>query len=70
MHRVRHDAHQLVRQLIEVDLVADMAVHNPFDFFLEPDAEEYPFEYAPLLKRDLEPFLQTESMTPLLAVPG
>jgi uncharacterized protein (DUF2126 family) len=49
---------------VEVDLVADMVVHNPFDFFLEPDAETYPFEYAKLLERDLEPFLETETATP------
>ena len=45
---------------IEVDLVAEMAVHNPFDFFLEPDAERYPFTYDADLARDLDPFLKRE----------
>ncbi len=32
---------------IEVDLVAEMAVLNPFDFFLEPYAQRFPFDYEP-----------------------
>jgi uncharacterized protein (DUF2126 family) len=42
---------------IEVDLVAEMAVLNPFDFFLEPYAEEYPFAYQGAEKRNLAPYL-------------
>jgi uncharacterized protein (DUF2126 family)/transglutaminase-like putative cysteine protease len=49
---------------VEVDLVADMAVLNPFDFFLEPSAETYPFTYEPWLARELLPFLETEPAAP------
>src|SRR5260221_5858868 len=42
---------------IEIDLVAEMAVLNPFDFFLEPSAEHYPFGYAPELAVELAPYL-------------
>jgi len=35
---------------VEVDLVAEMAVYNPFDFFLEPEAEKFPFVYADILE--------------------
>src|SRR6188508_207107 len=55
------------RFVVEVDLVADMAVRNPFDFFLEPEAEEFPFAYDPALRQDLEPFLAVEKPGPLVA---
>ncbi|HEX5048759.1 MAG TPA: transglutaminase family protein [Gammaproteobacteria bacterium] len=51
---------------VTVDLVADMAVRNPFDFFLEPEAEEFPFAYEPALRKDLEPFLVTMPAAPLM----
>ncbi len=51
---------------VTVDLVADMAVYNPFDFFLEPEAESYPFAYDRLTARDLEPYLETQEPGPLL----
>ncbi|MEP6970385.1 MAG: transglutaminase family protein, partial [Betaproteobacteria bacterium] len=51
---------------LTVDIVADMAVYNPFDFFLEPAAEQFPFEYDSLLKQELTPYLATEPMTPLV----
>jgi transglutaminase-like putative cysteine protease len=30
---------------VTIDLVVEMAVYNPFDFFLEPRAEKFPFTY-------------------------
>jgi len=52
---------------IEVDVVAEMAVINPFDFFLEPSAEQFPFAYAPESAHELAPFRLAEPATPLLA---
>src|ERR1700687_411648 len=52
--------------LVEVDLVAEMAVFNPFDFFLEPYAEKCPFTYDFASARELRPFLETEPLTPAL----
>ncbi len=49
---------------VTVDLVAEMAVYNPFDFFLEPDAEHFPFAYDPALSHELEPFLNKLPSSP------
>ena len=46
---------------VEVDLVAEMAVFNPFDFFLEPSAEKFPFVYEPELLVELAPYLRKAS---------
>jgi len=43
---------------VEVDLVAEMSVLNPFDFFLEPEAENFPFEYSKELRQELAPYLE------------
>jgi uncharacterized protein (DUF2126 family)/transglutaminase-like putative cysteine protease len=51
---------------IEVDLVAEMAVLNPFDFFLEPYAQHIPFDYEAAEKRDLAPYLTCLPLTPRL----
>ena len=50
---------------VEVDLVAEMAVFNPFDFFLEPEAEKFPFAYDHSLDNELAPFQRKCWLTPL-----
>src|SRR3546814_6145261 len=52
---------------VVVDLVADMAVNNPFDFFLEPDAEHFPFDYDPGLEQELAPFQRVDPPGRLLS---
>jgi uncharacterized protein (DUF2126 family)/transglutaminase-like putative cysteine protease len=52
---------------VTVDVVLDMAVYNPFDFFLEPYAEKFPFAYDALLKQELAPYLASDPLTPLLS---
>jgi uncharacterized protein (DUF2126 family)/transglutaminase-like putative cysteine protease len=51
---------------VTVDLVVEMAVYNPFDFFLEPSAEKFPFEYTGELAQELAPYLACEPLTPLV----
>ena len=52
---------------VTVDLVADMATINPFDFFLEPQAETWPFTYDHVLDAELAPFRVREPAGPHLA---
>ncbi|HTE14905.1 MAG TPA: transglutaminase family protein, partial [Burkholderiales bacterium] len=51
---------------ITVDLVADMTVVNPFDFFMESYADHFPFTYRDELAKDLTPYLSIEERGPLL----
>jgi uncharacterized protein (DUF2126 family)/transglutaminase-like putative cysteine protease len=58
---------ELTRELrIEVDLIAEMSVFNPFDFFLAPYAERFPFKYESNDRRELAPYLIKSPPTPLL----
>ncbi len=52
---------------VEVDLVAEMAVYNPFDFFIEPAAERFPFSYDSTLANELEPYQRCLPLTPEFA---
>ena len=51
---------------ITVDLVADMTVINPFDFFVDPAAERFPFAYSNENFRELTPYLEQVAPTPRL----
>ncbi|MDB5547206.1 MAG: transglutaminase-like [Tardiphaga sp.] len=52
---------------IEVDFTAEMTVINPFDFFVEPYAETFPFAYPDELRLELEPYLHTVPVEPRFA---
>ena len=52
---------------IEVDLVADMTVYNPFDFFVEEQAETWPFQYPEALRDDLSIYMTPEPAGPRLS---
>ena len=43
---------------IDVEIIADLITLNPFDFFVEESATNYPFEYKKSLKKELKPYLK------------
>ncbi len=51
---------------IHVEVIAEMTVINPFDFFLEEEAGEFPFKYEDHLAEDLVPYLELTDNGPLL----
>ncbi|HEY2409703.1 MAG TPA: transglutaminase family protein [Polyangiaceae bacterium] len=50
-----------------VDLVADLAAYDPFDFFLTPEAERFPFQYDKKLDHELGPYLLKSETGPEFA---
>src|SRR5262245_9459565 len=56
-HQARLAFPRPARELtVEVDLIAEMATINPFDFFIEGYAETHPFTYEPTLAGELAPY--------------
>ena len=53
--------------LIDVEVIADLTVVNPFDFFVEEYADQWPFAYPAALAKELTPYLEKETPQPLLA---
>lgn len=51
---------------IDVDLVVEMSALNPFDFFVEPYAEKWPFEYEASVREELAPYRKTLPPSQLL----
>jgi uncharacterized protein (DUF2126 family)/transglutaminase-like putative cysteine protease len=52
---------------VEVELTADMATINPFDFFVEASADEFPFKYDAIMAHELRPYLELEALGPGLS---
>lgn len=51
---------------VEVEVVAEMSAINPFDFFLEPSTEHFPFEYPASVAEDLAPYLRVPEPSPAI----
>jgi uncharacterized protein (DUF2126 family)/transglutaminase-like putative cysteine protease len=52
--------------LVDVEVIADLTVVNPFDFFIEEYADKWPFAYPDALKKELTPYLEAAEDSPLL----
>ncbi|MGZ3299272.1 MAG: transglutaminase family protein, partial [Asticcacaulis sp.] len=51
---------------VEVDLVLEIRVFNPFDFFLEDSAAHFPFRYEAGLEEELSPYLEIKERDAIL----
>jgi uncharacterized protein (DUF2126 family)/transglutaminase-like putative cysteine protease len=52
---------------VSVDLLADMTVINPFDFFLDEEVQRFPFAYSDVLRKELAPYLDAMALESRLA---
>ncbi len=52
--------------LVDVEVVADMIVINPFDFFIEDYAQKFPFTYHEDTRKELNSYLECLEAGPLL----
>src|SRR5882672_11100408 len=50
----------------EVEVIADMIVINPFDFFVEKYADDFPFTYTSQLRKELQPYFEVSENGPML----
>jgi uncharacterized protein (DUF2126 family)/transglutaminase-like putative cysteine protease len=67
-HQARLAFPRPARELtVEVDLIAEMATINPFDFFIESYAEKYPFVYEDMLAGELAPYREPTVIGPRVA---
>ena len=57
---------QLKEMKVDVEVIAEMTVINPFDFFVEEYAEKYPFTYTPQDEKELAPYFEIKESGPLL----
>ena len=51
---------------VDVEIIADLKTINPFDFFIEDKAKDYPFTYNEVVKKELLPYLEINEAGPLL----
>jgi uncharacterized protein (DUF2126 family)/transglutaminase-like putative cysteine protease len=51
---------------VDVEIIADLKTINPFDFFIEEYAEEFPFTYTDIIKKELQPYLEVTDNGKLL----
>ena len=51
---------------MDVEVIANLTVINPFDFFLDESSEHIPFQYDDQLQRQLAPYLEVSENGPLL----